>query len=354
MTPSPAAYGEAVSWQPERPRFKPLRLLLSWALTAASLGVAAVILPGVDIAGYGGALARRRRGRRAERGAPARARGAAPAVHARARLRARPGAQRPRAPARVGCCWTTPSWWTTSAGRCSRRSLVAAVSVVLEVIFGTNDDDTYTLRVVQRIARRQGGATRTDVPGIIYLEIDGLALPVLRRAMRDGNAPNMARWVARRHARADRVGDRPLLADGSEPGGDPARLQRRHPGVPLGGQGERHAHGVLGSRRLRAHRGRARHGHRPARRRRLEPRQPALGRGRGGHPHRQPHGGREAGEPRLSRVLRQRVQRHASARPVRVGGHPRVDCGAPGDPSRRAPARVTAAASTRSCAARCA
>ena len=52
------------------------------------------------------------------------------------------------------------------------------------------------MRVVQRIARRQGGATATDVPGIIFLEIDGLALPVLRRAMRDGNAPNMARWVA--------------------------------------------------------------------------------------------------------------------------------------------------------------
>jgi hypothetical protein len=64
------------------------------------------------------------------------------------------------------------------------------------VIFGTNDDDTYTLRVVQRIARRQGGPARTDVPGIVFLEIDGLALPVLRRAMRDGNAPNMARWVA--------------------------------------------------------------------------------------------------------------------------------------------------------------
>ncbi len=36
---------------------------------------------------------------------------------------------------------------------------------------------------------------RTDVPGIIFLEIDGLALPVLRRAMRDGNAPEMARWL---------------------------------------------------------------------------------------------------------------------------------------------------------------
>ena len=34
------------------------------------------------------------------------------------------------------------------------------------------------------------------MPGIVYLEIDGLALPVLRDAMRDGNAPTMARWIA--------------------------------------------------------------------------------------------------------------------------------------------------------------
>ena len=35
----------------------------------------------------------------------------------------------------------------------------------------------------------------TDTPGIVFLEIDGLALPVLQRAMRDGHAPTMARWL---------------------------------------------------------------------------------------------------------------------------------------------------------------
>jgi len=73
--------------------------------------------------------------------------------------------------------------------------VASAVGVVLDVLFGTNDDDTYTFRVIRRIARRSGEETRTDVPGIIFLEIDGLALPVLRRAMRDGSAPNMARWL---------------------------------------------------------------------------------------------------------------------------------------------------------------
>src|SRR6185312_3123744 len=71
--------------------------------------------------------------------------------------------------------------------------VVAAVSVVLDVFLGS--DDTYSVRIAQRIARRQGIIASTDAPGIVFLEIDGLALPVLRRAMRDGNAPNMARWL---------------------------------------------------------------------------------------------------------------------------------------------------------------
>ena len=68
------------------------------------------------------------------------------------------------------------------------------MSVALAVLIGS--DDTYSLRIAQRIARRQGIIAKTDVPGIVFLEIDGLALPVLRRAMRDGNAPTMARWLA--------------------------------------------------------------------------------------------------------------------------------------------------------------
>ena len=72
--------------------------------------------------------------------------------------------------------------------------VVAAVSVVIAVFLGS--DDTSSIRIAQRIARRQGIIASTDVPGIVFLEIDGLALPVLRRAMRDGNAPNMARWLA--------------------------------------------------------------------------------------------------------------------------------------------------------------
>jgi uncharacterized membrane protein YvlD (DUF360 family) len=74
--------------------------------------------------------------------------------------------------------------------------VISAISIALEAVAGTNDDDAYTIRVIQRIARRSGERVVTDAPGILFLEIDGLAKPVLQRAMRDGNAPTMARWLA--------------------------------------------------------------------------------------------------------------------------------------------------------------
>src|SRR5688572_6597281 len=187
-------YGESVSWQPERPLFRPLRLLISWAFTALSLWVAALVLPGVDVIDHWGALAMA-------------------AVVAVLNAIIPPVLAALRLPFMLALGFILVlianalvlllgsdilySFEVDNFGWALLAALlVAAVSMVLEVIFGTNDDDTYTLRVVQRIARRQGGGARTDVPGIIYLEIDGLALPVLRRAMRDGNASNMARWIA--------------------------------------------------------------------------------------------------------------------------------------------------------------
>jgi len=191
-----AEYGQAVTWQPDRPKFRPLRLLLSWFVTAVALFVAAGILPGVHVDGFWGALL--------VAAVVAALNALLPPVVAALRLpfmlalgfllvlALNAFVLKLASDVLPGNTFTVDSfWWALLAAL-----IVAAVSVVLEVVFGTNDDDSYTLRVVQRIARRQGGAERTDVPGIIFLEIDGLALPVLRRAMRDGNAPNMARWLA--------------------------------------------------------------------------------------------------------------------------------------------------------------
>lgn len=74
--------------------------------------------------------------------------------------------------------------------------VAAAVSTAIAAIAGVDDDERYAFRVARRVARRVGRPTATDAPGIVFLEIDGLALPVLRRAVRDGTVPTLARWLA--------------------------------------------------------------------------------------------------------------------------------------------------------------
>ena len=49
--------------------------------------------------------------------------------------------------------------------------------------------------MVKRQAQRVARPVATDVPGLFFLEIDGLAHDVLARAMRDGNAPVLSRWL---------------------------------------------------------------------------------------------------------------------------------------------------------------
>ena len=119
----------------------------------------------------------------------------------RARVRLPFTAQRVRA----GLRWTRRLWFAAdsignaidSFGWAIAGALAAAAAtLVFQIALGVNNDDTYSLRVIERMARRSGKQVRTDRPGIVFVEIDGLAYPVLQRALRDGHAPEMARWLA--------------------------------------------------------------------------------------------------------------------------------------------------------------
>src|SRR5690349_7721082 len=61
---------------------------------------------------------------------------------------------------------------------------IAVLTTVVSSLLAIDDDESWQRNVVRFQARRRGEVEHSDVPGVIFLEIDGLAHDVLRRAMR--------------------------------------------------------------------------------------------------------------------------------------------------------------------------
>ncbi len=188
-------YGEAVEWKPVAPRFRPQRLLVSLLVGAVSIWVASGLLPGVHVHSFEGAVI--------VAAAIGVLNAVLPPVVAALRLPytlvvgflailALDAGILLLVSAADSVDFKVDSFgWALAAAL-----LTSAVSLVLETFLGVNDESSYSLRVIERVARRQGGPTRTDAPGVLFLEIDGLAAPVLRRAMQAGSAPVLARWLS--------------------------------------------------------------------------------------------------------------------------------------------------------------
>ena len=235
---APSEYGEPVSWEPDKPKFKPLRLLVSWFLTAIALLVAAIILPGVNIVDRWDALWMA-------------------AVVALLNALLPPLLAALRLPFMLGLGFILIlilDALVLLAAASTHRPQLRGRQLRLGAAGGARR------RRGERRARRSSSAPTTTTrtrsasssgsPGARAARRDRRArdhLPRDRRPRAAGAAAGDARrqraphgaLADRGHAPAGRVGDRPLLADRGEPGRDPARLERGHPGLPLGREGER-------------------------------------------------------------------------------------------------------------------
>ena len=72
---------------------------------------------------------------------------------------------------------------------------LAILTAVFHQLLVINDDDTYYRNVIKRQAKKNKNIVKTKIPGILFLQIDGLAYEVLKRALSDGNAPTLAKWL---------------------------------------------------------------------------------------------------------------------------------------------------------------
>ncbi len=130
--------------------------------------------------------------------------------------------------------------------------LIAAINTVLVGIIGLDEDESFFRHSMKRMARVSGDVDDRPGPGFVILQIDGLAEPILRDALRTGYMPFLNDWLSEG---THRLGKYEALAPSmtsAGPGGHPPRRPAGHPGLPLVGEGTQLPHGLEPSRgRLR-------------------------------------------------------------------------------------------------------
>ncbi|NQT47803.1 MAG: phage holin family protein [Chloroflexi bacterium] len=72
---------------------------------------------------------------------------------------------------------------------------LAAINTTITALLSLNEEDSFYHNMVRRLARRSAPPDGSDKPGLIFIEIDGLAESILQQAIRDGYMPHLAQWL---------------------------------------------------------------------------------------------------------------------------------------------------------------
>ena len=73
---------------------------------------------------------------------------------------------------------------------------LATANALLTAMLSVNDDDSFYRNVVRQLAGWQAPTDGLERPGTVIVQIDGLAEPILRRALGEGRMPTLASWLA--------------------------------------------------------------------------------------------------------------------------------------------------------------
>jgi uncharacterized membrane protein YvlD (DUF360 family) len=66
---------------------------------------------------------------------------------------------------------------------------------IVNWLVAAGDDTAFLTHLLRQSRHARAQATTTTVPGVVFLQIDGLSAPLLRWALRSGNLPTLSRWV---------------------------------------------------------------------------------------------------------------------------------------------------------------
>ena len=155
----------------------------------------------------------------------------------------------------------------------------ALVMTLITWAFSINSRDYLTVHAMRMGARGEQEAT-SDIPGVVFVQLDGVPAPLLESEIRSGNIPTISRWVrSGSHTWTEWTAPRALDHAG-EPGRAAARQQPRHPRVPVVRPRAGPAPRRQPARGRRDHRGPGQQRPWAARRRRRQHLQPVLRRRR--------------------------------------------------------------------------
>ena len=72
---------------------------------------------------------------------------------------------------------------------------LAVLNATLSAALSIHDDDWFYRNVIRHLVRRRVASDGLERPGTVIVQIDGLAEPILRRALADGQMPTLASWL---------------------------------------------------------------------------------------------------------------------------------------------------------------
>ena len=71
----------------------------------------------------------------------------------------------------------------------------ALFNTILSAILNTDGEPSYYAQLVARLARNRPDRIVSDKPGVVIVQIDGLAQPILAHQIRAGRVPFLAKWI---------------------------------------------------------------------------------------------------------------------------------------------------------------
>src|SRR5439155_779791 len=74
--------------------------------------------------------------------------------------------------------------------------IFSTVNALVNAVLWTGDDHSFFGTLVRQLEARRGKSGITDEPGVVFIQIDGLAHPMLEEHLRAGRTPNLARWLS--------------------------------------------------------------------------------------------------------------------------------------------------------------